>query len=234
MDGHIYLGKELEIFEGALHWKRYWTGQIRSFVNGKVAEIGAGIGANTPHLYKHSTSWLCIEPDPILAQRIVHRKESGELDSRCAVSTVALRQLPKEECFDTILYIDVLEHIQDDRAEVREAARRLLPGGCLVVLSPAHQWLFSPFDAAIGHFRRYTRSTLIDLNPPGLDLRKIQYLDSIGMLVSIGNRCLLRTAHPTATQISLWDRVMVPVSRFADWAMGYHVGKSIIAVWQAH
>jgi 2-polyprenyl-3-methyl-5-hydroxy-6-metoxy-1,4-benzoquinol methylase len=68
--------------------------------------------------------------------------------------------------FDTIIYLDVLEHIADDRAELACAARLLSPQGCVIVLSPAHQFLFSPFDQAVGHYRRYSRATLRDLTPP--------------------------------------------------------------------
>lgn len=76
------------------------------------------------------------------------------------MQATTLAALPRDSRFDTILYIDVLEHIADDRAELVEAARRLNPGGYLVVLSPAHQWLFTAFDAAIGHVRRYTAKSL--------------------------------------------------------------------------
>ena len=61
--------------------------------------------------------------------------------------------------FDTILYVDVLEHIADDAAELARARRLLTPEGNLVVLAPAHQSLFSPFDAAVGHYRRYDERT---------------------------------------------------------------------------
>jgi 2-polyprenyl-3-methyl-5-hydroxy-6-metoxy-1,4-benzoquinol methylase len=63
--------------------------------------------------------------------------------------------LGPEERFDTALYIDVLEHIRDDQTEVARVGRHLTPGGHLVVLAPAHQALYTLFDAAIGHFRRY-------------------------------------------------------------------------------
>lgn len=54
--------------------------------------------------------------------------------------------LPPGELFDTLLYIDVLEHIPDDGAELARAAERLRPGGRVIVLSPVHQWLYSEFD----------------------------------------------------------------------------------------
>jgi SAM-dependent methyltransferase len=137
----------------------------------------------------------------------------------------------EEASFDTILYVDVLEHIEDDRGELERAAARLRPGGRLVVLAPAHQWLFSPFDSAIGHFRRYTKRSLRELAPPGLELTRLRYLDSVGLLASGANRFLLKSSSPNLGQIRFWDRVLVRASRMVDPLLAYSVGKSVLSVW---
>ena len=56
--------------------------------------------------------------------------------------------------YDTILYIDVLEHIEDDYAEIKHAMGLLTSGGRIIIVSPAHNWLYNPCDKAVGHFRR--------------------------------------------------------------------------------
>jgi SAM-dependent methyltransferase len=140
--------------------------------------------------------------------------------------------LDVDDLYDTILYVDVLEHVADDRAELAAAARHLKPGGRLAVLSPAHEWLFTPFDAAIGHRRRYTRKTLAALAPPRLRLERLDYLDSAGLLLSLGNRLILKRARPTASQILLWDRRVVPVSRLLDQILLRRVGKSVLGIWR--
>ena len=81
-----------------------------------------------------------------------HSKALGQASS----STVS----PISMCSNT-------EHIENDREELERAAARLRPGGRVIVLAPAHQWLFTPFDAAIAHFRRYNRSMMRNLRPPG-------------------------------------------------------------------
>src|SRR6185295_15531702 len=156
-----YEGSELDLFEKARNWKAYWRAQIRDFVRGDVLEAGAGIGANTLTLAELDFKrWTCLEPDAALASRVTlppggrHQAAAGTIDD-----------LPADAKFDAILYIDVLEHIEDDRAEVARAADRLKPGGALIVLAPAHPSLFTPFDAAIGHRRRYTQSSLGALAP---------------------------------------------------------------------
>jgi len=127
--------------------------------------------------------------------------------------------------------VDVLEHIEDDRGELSRAAAHLRPGGRLVVLSPAHQSLFSPFDAAIGHFRRYDRPMLGALTPTGLRVERMRYLDCAGLLLSAANRLLLRRSMPTEGQLRFWDRWVVPISRVCDRLLWYGAGKTVLAVW---
>ncbi|MGH9593571.1 MAG: class I SAM-dependent methyltransferase [Bryobacteraceae bacterium] len=223
-----YIGSELDLFEKARNWKAYWSGQIREFVRGDVLEAGAGIGANTKLFADLKfRRWTCLEPDAALVARM-----EAFPDSRYTSVVGALDDLSAEARFDAILYIDVLEHIKDDRTEISRAARRLNPGGSVIVLAPAHQFLFTPFDAEIGHFRRYTRASLGALSPPNLRWRKLVYLDAAGMLASAGNRLLLRSAMPTEGQILTWDRLLVPVSRVIDPLLGFRVGKSVLGVWQ--
>lgn len=100
------------------------------------------------------------------------------------------------------------------------------------MLAPAHQWLFTPFDEAIGHYRRYTRRWLRAAAPDGLALSRLVYLDSIGMLASLGNRLVLKSSMPSSGQIAAWDRLMVPLSTLADPLLGYSIGKSVLAVWK--
>jgi len=227
--GHFeYCGSELALFEKATHWKAYWRDEITEFVKGDVLEVGAGIGANTKLLagldYR---SWSCLEPDARLAAEI-ETPQGGR--HRTVVGTIG--DLPPADRFDTILYIDVLEHIEDDHAELIRASERLNPGGALIVLSPAHQFLYSRFDAGIGHFRRYTRASLRAAAPANLVPARIMYLDSAGMLASTANRLLLKSAMPTERQILTWDRVLVPASRVIDRVFAGNLGKTVLAIWR--
>ena len=224
MSEFAYAGSELEIFEKAVHWKRYFARHMAPYIRGDVLEAGAGIGANLK-IFAHLDfrRWTCLEPDRELAERL-----PGGTRYETVVGT--LQDLPGRR-FDAILYIDVLEHIEDDRAELRRAAAHLNPGGAVIVLSPAHQWLFTPFDAAIGHFRRYSKRSLAAAGPPELSREKLIYLDAVGMAASAANRLFLKSAMPTNAQIQTWDRLMVPLSRFLDPLLGYQVGKSVLGVW---
>jgi len=223
-----YQGQELDVFAAAANWKKYWSSRLRRWVRGDVLETGAGIGANTALLQGGQVrSWHCLEPDPKLAATL--RQAVASLpDCRVTVGTIASVSAAQ---YDAILYIDVLEHIEADRAEMAAAAKLLRPGGSVIVLSPAHQSLFSEFDASIGHYRRYNRESLRACSPPGCRLAAMFYLDSVGMLASLANRTLLRQGKPTAGQIALWDNFMIRASRLLDPMLAYRLGKTICAVW---
>lgn len=228
-----YVGSELDVFAEARNWKSYWSNRIHGFLSGDVLEVGAGIGSNTELMCGQTGGrWVCLEPDAALADQLSDKLRSTGMGSRFENLCGTLRTLDSEERFDTIVYIDVLEHIEDDAEEMREAAARLRPGGRIIVLSPAHQWLYTPFDSAIGHFRRYNRSSLKRVSPAGLTLERMFYLDACGIAASAANQLFLRQSTPTRSQIGVWDRWIIPVSRVVDPVLGYSIGKSIIGIWR--
>lgn len=177
--------------------------------------------------------WTCVEPDLEMGAHLRQAASRGEYGDPNTIEVVtgSLAELPRQPRFETILYIDVLEHIEDDREELARAAGLLAPAGNLIVLSPAHQALYSPFDQAVGHFRRYCRRSLRRAGPADLPLVRLRYLDCIGLFASLANRLLLRSPSPTESLIKIWDTLMVPLSRLLDPLLFFGFGKSVLAVW---
>jgi hypothetical protein len=232
MADYHYEGDELALFAHAHHWKQYWISQLAPFVTGDVLEVGAGIGSNTPKLRYLSTGrWVCLEPDERLLPELQGRVATG-LPLPVEVVCGTVNSLPKDKLFDTALYIDVLEHIPDDVAEIAAVAKHIRSSGHIIVLSPAHQLLYSPFDRAIGHQRRYNRASLLRCTPPSAQPILASYLDSAGYLLSLANRMVLQQSSPTLNQLLFWDNYIVPISRFIDPLLGFRFGKSILGVWQ--
>lgn len=227
-----YVGEELDVFSHALNWKAYVRKRLGPWIRGDVLEVGSGLGSTTRALCDGTPrSWTCLEPDPELAAQQRAGAAESPLPMDVGVRVGILTSLAAEEQFDTILYIDVLEHIEDDDEELLVAQAHLRPGGALVVLSPAFQFLFSPFDQAVGHHRRYTKKTLRAVIPPGLKRAELFYMDSVGMLASLVNRVFLKQTVPNLDQIRVWDRFLVRASRLVDPLVLHAFGRSVVAVY---
>ena len=229
-----YVGNELELFQHARNWKEYVAAELRPYIVGDVLEVGAGLGATARVLCDgRQRSWTALEPDPALARYFEAAALARPFPVSVRVVVGTLAHVAPGKSYDSIVYVDVLEHIEDDRAELHAAARLVAPGGTLVVLSPAHPWLYSEFDRRIGHFRRYDAAMISAISPPELSIERLHYLDAAGMLASACNRLLLHQDSPSLRQVHVWDRWLVPISRRLDGLMGHQVGRSLLAVWRA-
>lgn len=241
---NTYIGNELELFSHAINWKSYYKSKLLPFIAGDVLEAGAGIGETTLHLLNDRvSSWLCLEPDAALLDHIQRKIADGRIPSTCmpmlGTSNDLLPQVKNDGTvddtfpgrFDCILYIDVIEHIADDHNELIRAKRLLRKGGRLIILVPAHQWLYSPFDKAIGHYRRYDKKMLRQAVPAGFRQEKLMYLDCVGLSASLANKLILKKDYPTLKQVQFWDKTIVPVSKLIDPLLGYSLGKTLVGVW---
>jgi SAM-dependent methyltransferase len=228
-----YIGNELTIFKEAVNWKKYWYNSINKYISGDVLEVGAGIGINTNLILQNCQdvkSIVSIEPDKSLANQIM-RNLTGET-SKVTVLNQYLEDLSTDKKFDTIVYIDVIEHIEDDHSELNKAKLYLKEGGILIILVPAYNFLFSPFDEAVGHYRRYNKKILLKAIPDELSNLNLFYLDSLGVCASLMNKFVLKQSYPSKEQILNYDRIIVPVSIILDKLTFHLFGKSLVGVWK--
>jgi len=228
-----YIGNELDLFEKATVWKKYYGRFLAPYLKGKVLEVGAGIGGTTYELCDGSQEkWLCLEPDPDLYTKLENKIKENRLPACCSSLKGTTSDLSTGDQFNAIMYIDVIEHIENDAEELDRAKTLLAANGYLIVLVPAHQFLYNEFDKAIGHYRRYDRKMLASVAPQGFQLLKMRYFDSCGFVSSLVNKYFLKQDYPTAKQINFWDKFLVPVSKPVDFILNYNVGKTLVAVWQ--
>jgi ubiquinone/menaquinone biosynthesis C-methylase UbiE len=229
-----YPGKELHLFGETGKWKQYLADKLKDHINGDVLEVGAGIGETTPYLLNEKVKhWTCLEPDKELFRQLQKKLNNKELPIFCEAIYGRVHDLPHGLTFDTILYIDVLEHIEDDKSELCQSMIYLKKGGHLIVLSPAYQILYGPFDKAIGHYRRYKKNTLRKAaDVPDLIEEKMFYIESSGIFLLLLNKYLIKKKYPTKRDIWIWQTLFIPISKVLDKILFYNLGKSIIGIWQ--
>ena len=121
------------------------------------------------------------------------------------------------ETFDTILYISVLEHIENDKKEITDAIEKLENKGHLIICVPAHNYMYSNFDKEIGHFRRYEMNFFNNLNLKNANVRKSFFMDSFGHLIYFLNKLVFtKEVYPSKFKIFIWDKIFIPISYLID------------------
>ena len=228
-----YIGDELTLFKDAVNWKSYFSKKIRPNIKGDVLEVGAGIGSNTKFLARERnsiSSWSLLEPDTRLTSEIEVNIASLDIDKISVINGTI--DNVSDERYDTIIYIDVLEHIENAVLEIEKVKKCLKPGGMLIILVPAYNFLFNEFDKRIGHFRRYNKSLLLHQIGDLFSLEKLFYLDSMGFFASLANKLFLKKALPSSANIKFWDNYIVKSSTFFDILFFNSFGKSLIGIFK--
>jgi glycosyltransferase involved in cell wall biosynthesis len=174
----IYLANDkdiLDAFAGAPNFNRWMADTIRPYVGRRVLEIGAGMGNLTRQLVPGRKRYVATDIDrehlERLSNRLSHRPnlEIAELNAACPENLA-----PFQGQMDTVICLNVLEHIEDDLEALRNIRSMLDDGGRAVILVPAGQGLFNSLDAELGHFRRYSEDQLRErMTAAGFDVEII-------------------------------------------------------------
>lgn len=188
----------------------------------EAVDFGAGIGTFARMLEERGLKVLCIEPDPAQCARI----RAGGM-----AAATDLDDVP-DGSLQYVYSLNVLEHIEDDESALRQITSKLAPGGRLFIYVPAFQLLFSSMDRKVGHHRRYRRQRLVELAQRcGLEVVRARYADSLGFLVTLAYKLIgSDSGEIDRRSLLLFDRVIFPVSRLCDLALGRAFGKNVYLV----
>lgn len=218
----------LERMAAAQAFNRWMFDRIGPWIGRRILEVGSGVG-NMSQFFADGEHLVLTDTDAGYRERL-RQRFAGR--ANVAVRELSLPHVPDglaAERFDTIVCLNVLEHIEDDRGSLAAMRRLLSPGGRLVLLVPALPWLYGSLDRALGHYRRYTAGLLRErYREAQLLVEHLEYFNLAGMPGWwLAGRVLKREIIPTSA-LGLYER-LVPLfrlERFLPWRLG----QSLIAI----
>ncbi|MEN3611443.1 class I SAM-dependent methyltransferase [Plantactinospora sp. ZYX-F-223] len=217
----------LEDLRSAVNHNRWLLSLSEPWLGDDPLEIGSGLGEAAAIWAADGRKMTASEADPGRLARLRERFDNHP--------TVRVRELavPIRESADhsAVVALNVLEHIEDDVAALRDFARLVRPGGRIVLIVPAFEQAMSNFDRRIGHFRRYRVPTMTaTLRRAGLRPVRVQYVNSIGLL---GWMLLVKALDGEPREgmpLKIYDRLCVPVLRRVEERIRVPFGQSVFAV----
>jgi SAM-dependent methyltransferase len=211
-------GASSAAMQGAANYFRWQLDAMSSHVGARVLEVGCGAGGFTRALLGREKV-VSVDVDPALIERLRLRLAGhpGWTGLAADLTDPRFREVVAPHGCDSATALNVIEHIEDDVAALVALRAALPPGGRAAILVPAHAALYSAFDAAAGHHRRYGVDELVDKTTrAGFRVDRSFYFNAVGALGWFVNYRLLRVRrvdHTTTLQVGLFDRCVVPLAR---------------------
>lgn len=223
-----YSGKELEVMSFAQNYHRWIIDQFEPYLGERVAEVGAGIGNISRIILTKSVKELfAFEPSsnlfPSLFDELKHEERAHPINDFFSSD-----YLKKD--LDSIVYVNVLEHIEEDQTELTNLRGALGPNGRLLLFVPALRELYSDFDRSVGHYRRYEKNELkLLVEKAGFKIVQLRYFDFFGVFPWYLNFVLLRKPMNGRT-VFLYDNYIVPIMKLAESYVTPPIGKNLFLV----
>ena len=223
----------LDHLQLATHYNRWIFLRLQPHLKGRTLEVGCGNGNFTSLIAPCCSQLVAVD---LNAHYVAQTKARLRQYSHVEVITADATKMNAQPMFDTIILLDVLEHIEDDVELLRRLRRQLAPGGTLLLKVPAIAALYNSLDTAVGHYRRYTPETLQqailcakdEQMPLAFAEPVIEYFNAAGILGWWLNGSVLQRTAPPGQQVSWFDRC-VPLFQTAENWLQLPVGLSLFA-----
>ena len=225
-----YLNHVLKYFDLAKNYRSYQLDLIKDYIGKKILEVGPGNGEIIENFNDENHEITLIDND-IEMCKVLNEKFKNNKNIKILNSDIK----SVNEKYDSILYMDVVEHIEKDIEELDRASNLLSRTGKLIIVVPAFNFLFSDFDKDVGHYRRYYKKNFLEYTKnKKMKILSLKYFDSIGFLILCLSKLLNFKGRNNAVMgIKVWNLLM-PLSRLIDKLFFHQFGKSLICVIQKH
>jgi SAM-dependent methyltransferase len=229
-DLHVGPGQDAILDDLAARSRNYnaWLlRRARPHLGRRVLDAGAGIGTFTRLLAEQGLEVTAAEPHPPYADRL--REDLAAFPNVDVVAAEAAALPDDVANFDSVLCLNVLEHIADDEDALRSFRERLAPAGRLLLLVPAHAALYGATDVAVAHERRYAKGSLRRLLAGvGFDVVDLRYVNPVGALGWLASSRVLRRTELSPRALGAFDALVPLLSRLDRVDVGF--GLSLWAV----
>jgi SAM-dependent methyltransferase len=220
----------LEVLKEAKNYNKWIAENISEHLSTPILEIGAGTGNLTTYFLENKPLYIT-DNDSGLVEDLKSKFKQFE---KVFVETLDIAKKPPKEYnsfFSTVFGINVLEHIKDDRAALKNINSILKKDGKLVLLVPAKKRAFTKLDKELGHFRRYEKAELQKkLIDSGFNVEKIYYFNIVGLISwYFRDKVKRNNIHLKPYHIKIFDSV-VPFLKIVESMMELPMGISLIAV----
>jgi len=221
----------LEILTEAKNYNRWIAENFYSSIQAPLLEFGAGIGNISELLSSYTPLCLTDTDESMLA----HLKDKFCHINDVSVNFLDITQPPPEHLvgsFQTVIGINVLEHVEDDEKALFHLGSVLKPSGRLLLLVPAKRWAYTELDRQLGHFRRYEKKELGEkLGRANFHIEKLYFFNVIGLMSWVIRDKIQRSGGLRPYQVSSFDSI-VPILKRVESKVRMPLGISLIAIAQ--
>jgi 2-polyprenyl-3-methyl-5-hydroxy-6-metoxy-1,4-benzoquinol methylase len=231
----VYVGKDLEAMSFAVNYHKWILDEFGGFLGKNIIEVGAGTGSFSEMILQTEPETLfLVEPSDLykdLTENISRLETRTRVNFYNSIFSAVASEIADRKRPDSIIYVNVLEHIEDDDAELNLIRQTLIPGGRAFIFVPALELLYGEFDRKLGHFRRYRKSELEEkcINA-GFKILTSKYFDFAGVVPWYVKYRLLNSVELGGGAVSLYDKVVVPIFRRIESAVSVPVGKNVLLI----
>lgn len=204
---------------------------VRPFIKGRIFEAGSGIG-NISSLLLNTGGQVVLSDYSAHYRQLLQERFSGHSHFG-GVLDMDLEDKRFEEkfaayygTFDTVIALNVIEHVKEDSLAITHCTKLLREGGHLIVLVPAYQLLYNRFDKELGHFRRYSKGAMQRLVSPHLSIVQCQSFNLAGILGWFVSGTILRNKMIPSYQMDVYN-TLVPLFKIMDRMVFHRIGLSV-------
>lgn len=233
MEDYSLQGKEnLEILSRADNFTDWMYLEIKPFLKGNILEIGSGTGTYSKKIINDFIDKKIVLSD-IDDDYIVDLKKYE--NDRVFVYKINFENEKDLKniniSIDSVVALNVLEHVRDDVRALKNIYNKLASGGRLVVLVPAHKFLFNSIDRGVDHYRRYSKKDLLEkISQTGFKIKKISYFNFLSIFGWFWTGNILKRNAINERAVTFFDK-LVPFLRFFEkYLLRNKMGISLIAV----